>query len=120
VLLVVVLVAALLAVTVMGHLQVNAEEIQLVQNHAHSVEALALAEAGMNHALADLRAGGDGSVNGSLPGGSYRVVVEGPVLTSTATTSSGFVGKVTAAVTKGSDGPPYRIGVDKWRINEYE
>ena len=66
VLLVVVVLVALLAATVVGHLQVNAEEIQLMQNHVHGAEAMALAEAGLNDALAkrsrrfslDRRAGG--------------------------------------------------------------
>ncbi len=119
-LLVVVLITALLAVTVMGHLQVNAEEILVLQNHLHSVEALALAEAGLNHALAELRVGHGGSVNGSLPGGSYTVVVAGSTVTSTATTSSGFLGKVQARIVKGPDGPPYPMEIDELRINEYE
>jgi len=119
-LLVVVLITALLAVTVMGHLQVNAEEVQLLQNHVHRVEALALAEAGLNHALAELRAGRGGAVNGSLSGGSYTVAVEGLSVTSMATTSSGFLGKVRAQIVKGSDGPPYRIGIDTLWINGYE
>jgi Tfp pilus assembly protein PilX len=55
VLLVVVLLVALLAAVVMGHLQVNTEEIQLVQNHVGGAEAMALAEAGLNDALAQLR-----------------------------------------------------------------
>lgn len=119
-LLVVVLITALLAVTVMGHLHVNAEETQLLRNHVHGVEALALAEAGLNHALAELRAGRSGSVDGSLAGGSYAAVVDGSAVTSIATTSSGFVGKVQARIVKGSDGPPYWIEIDELRINEYE
>lgn len=55
VLLVVVLLVALLAAVVMGHLQINTEEIQLVQNQTGGAEALAIAEAGVNDALARLR-----------------------------------------------------------------
>ena len=56
VLITVVFVAALLAAIVTGMLQMNTEDIQVAQNHARAAEALAVAEAGLNDALAQLRA----------------------------------------------------------------
>ncbi len=99
VLLVVVVLAALLAAVVMGHLQINTEEIQLVQNHTGGAEALAIAEAGLNDALAQLRqdpSWRDGYKDKPFAAGSYTVVVEGSILTSTAATSRGFVAKMQA------------------------
>ncbi len=101
VLLVVVVLAALLAAVVMGHLQINTEEIQLVQNHTGGAEALAIAEAGLNDALAQLRqdpSWRDGYADKPFAAGSYTVVVDGLTLTSTAVTSRGFVAKMEAEV----------------------
>ncbi len=101
VLLVVVVLAALLAAVVMGHLQINTEEIQLVQNHTGGAEALAIAEAGLNDALAQLRQDPSwraGFTDKPFAAGSYTVVVDGPTLTSMAVTSRGFVAKMQAEV----------------------
>jgi Tfp pilus assembly protein PilX len=116
VLLVVVLLVALLAAVVMGHLQINTEEIQLVQNHVGGAEALAIAEAGLNEALARLRQDADwsvGLVDKPLGTGTYTVAVEGSTLTATAVTARGFVAKVQAEVTKA----PGSVSIDQWRIN---
>lgn len=121
VLLLVVFITALLAVTVAGHLQVNAEEIQLMQNHIYGVEAVAAAEAGLNDALARLREDRDwssGLVDQPFSGGSYTVVVNGPTIASTAVTSRGFTATVRASVTVGTDGPPHLVRIDSLRVNE--
>jgi len=105
VLLVVVVLAALLAAVVTGHLQVNTEEIQLVQNYTGGAEALAIAEAGLNDALAQLRrdaSWADGFVDKPFEAGSYTVVVEGSTVRSTAVTSRGFVARMEAEVRKDS------------------
>jgi len=120
VLLVVVVLVALLAATVMGHLQVNAEEIQLMQNHLHGVQAMAVAEAGLNDALAHLRVDADwqdGFVDKPFDDGSYSVSVDGSTITSTATTSHGFVARLEADVTTAPDGPPYLVRIDELRVN---
>jgi len=120
VLLVVVVLVALLAATVMGHLQVNSEEIQLMQNHLFGAQAMALAEAGLNDALAQLRtnpAWHDGFTGKSLGDGSYTVSVDGSTITSTATTSHGFTTRLEAVVTTAPEGPPYLIRIDELRIN---
>lgn len=121
VLLVIVLLVALLAATVAGHLQINAEEIQLMENHIGGAEALAVAEAGLNDALAQLRVdSGWHSGFGDKPfrDGSYTVVVNGSTIRSTGTTSGGYTATMEAEVTLASDGPPYLIRIDSLRINE--
>lgn len=120
VLLVVVVLVALLAATVMGHLQVNAEEIHLMQNHLHGVQAMALAEAGLNDALSQLRSASnwhDGFADRPLGDGSYTVSVDGSTITSTATTSRGFAVRLEADVTIAEAGPPYLVRIDRLRIN---
>ncbi|MBN1506215.1 MAG: hypothetical protein JW955_05190 [Sedimentisphaerales bacterium] len=121
VLLVIVLLVALLAATVAGHLQINAEEIQLMENHIGGAEALATCEAGLNDALAQLRADcawDDGFVDKPFNGGSYTVVVNGSTIHSTGATSRGFTATMEAQVTLASDGPPYVIRIDSLQINE--
>lgn len=121
VLLIVVLLAALLAATVAGHLQINAEEIQLMQNHIGGVEALATAEAGLNDALAQLRSDSgwhSGYVDKPFNGGSYSVTIDGPTIRSTGVASGGFTATMEAKVTLASNGPPYLIRIDSLRINE--
>lgn len=125
VLLIVIFVIAFMAALVMGIAQLNTEEIQLMRNHIASTEALAVAEAGLNDALAELRT--DSSWIGPITaqafaGGSYDVTLEGslpePNLVSTGTSSQGFVARLRADITVASSGPPYVIRIDSLRINE--
>jgi Tfp pilus assembly protein PilX len=121
VLLLVVFLTALLAAVVMGHLQVNAEEIQLMQNQIDGAEALATAEAGLNDALAQLRQDSgwsSGFVGKPFQGGSYTVVVDGSTLSATGITARGFVATVAAEITIAAGGPPFLIQIDDLRINE--
>jgi type II secretory pathway component PulK len=121
VLLVVVLLVALLAATVTGHLHVNAEEIQLMRNHVHGAEALATAEAGLNEALAALRQNArwdGGRVDKSFNGGNYSVSVEGWTVRSVGTTSAGYMAAVEADVRVSPDGPPHVVTIESLRINE--
>jgi hypothetical protein len=120
VLLVVVVLAALLAAVVMGHLQINTEEIQLVQNHTGGAEALAVAEAGLNDAFAQLRQDPgwrDGFADKPFEGGAYTVVVDGSTLMSTAVTSRGFVARLEAEVTRDSGEPGGTWRMKEFRIN---
>ena len=120
VLLIVVALVALLAATVMGHLQVNAEEIQLMQNHVRAAQAMAVAEAGVNDAMAQLRADADwrdGFLDKPFDRGSYSVSIDGATISSAGTTSDGFVARLEADVTIAADGPPYLIRIDELRIN---
>lgn len=119
-LLLVVFITALLAAVVLGNLQVNTEEIQLMQNHIHGAEAMAVAEAGLNDALAQLRLGAgwtSGFANKSFHGGSYTVTRDDATIASVAATSDGFTARVEADVTIAPDGPPHVIRIDKLRIN---
>ena len=119
-----VFVIALLAALVMGIAQLNTEEVQIVRNQICAAEALAIAEAGLNDAFAELRE--DSSWTGPIVGepfngGSYDVTVEGtfpePNIISTGTSSRGFVARVAADITVGST-YPYIIRIDGLRINE--
>lgn len=123
-LLIVIFAVSLLAVLVMGMLQINTEEIQLMRNQIYAVEALAIAEAGLNDAFAEIREDDewdDGFDDKPFVNDSYTVTVSGslPNLTveSTATTTQGFVARVAADITVGSSSP-YVIRIDELRINE--
>jgi hypothetical protein len=117
----VVFITALLAATVMGHLQIATEEIQIMQNHIGAAEAMATAEAGLNDALAQLRADADwntGYVEKAFNGGSYTVTVSTGTITVTGTSDRGYVARVTARVTIAPGDPPHLIRIDNLRINE--
>ena len=107
VLLVIVLLVALLAATVAGHLQINTEEIQLMQNHIGGAEALATAEAGVNDAMAQLRLDRgwqSGFVGKPFNGGTYTVVIDGQTIRSAGVTASGFTATMEAEVTMARTG----------------
>lgn len=125
---------AFMAALVGGMLQITTEEVQLMRNQIYAAEALAIAEAGLNDAFAELRADDEWAdefvdktfLPTMLPpvtGGSYTVTVSGslPNLTveSTATTDKGFVARIAADITVGSTSP-HLIRIDELRINEEE
>jgi hypothetical protein len=125
VLIIVVFVIAFMAALVLGIAQINTEEIQLMRNHIGMAKALAVAEAGLNDALAELRgdAGWTGPIDDEpFAGGTYDVTIEGtypdPNIIATGTSSDGFIARVKAQVRVGAIGPPYTIRIDKYRINE--
>ena len=122
--LIAVFIIALLSSLVIGMLQMNTEEIQLMQNCIYASQALAVAEAGLNDALSEIRVDdewADGFTNKSFSSHSYTVDVSGslPDLTieSTGTSSQGFVARVEADITVGT-AAPYVIRIDSLRINE--
>lgn len=119
-----VFIVALLSAVVIGMLQMITEEIQLMRNQIYSVQAVAVAEAGLNDAFAEIRADSNwatGFTDKTFDGGSYTVAVTGslPNLTieSTGTTAQGFVARVAADATIGT-GSPHIIRIDELRINE--
>jgi Tfp pilus assembly protein PilX len=128
VLLVVVFAIALMSVLTIGIVEMHTEEIQLMQNQVNAAEAIAVAEAGLNDAFAQIWTNPswvpDGSyTNKSFPGyGTYTVTYEGslpdPNLISEGTTLQGFRARVKADITVGSGGPPFAIRIDNLRINE--
>ena len=118
--LMVVFVVALLSALVVGILQMNTEEIQLVRNQIWAAEALAAAEAGLNDAFSEFRADSSwsaGFTDKAFDGGSYTVDVNDSTITSTGISARGFVAKVSADITIGSSSP-YVIRIDNLRINE--
>ncbi len=120
VLLVTIFVIAFLSALVIGMLQMNTEEIQLVQNQIYAAEALATAEAGLNDAFSELRVDpnwSDGFNNKTFEGGSYTVDVNDSTITSTGTSPQNFVARVEADITIGSTSP-YVIRINHLRINE--
>jgi type II secretory pathway component PulK len=117
----IVFVIAMVSAIVIGIVEVNTEEIQLMQNHVNAAQALATAEAGLNAAYAQLRAdsGWDAGFSGeSFNGGSYTVTVEGSTIHAAGTSSRGFVATMEADVTVSPSGPPYAVTVNALRINE--
>ena len=122
--LLVVFVVALMAAIVMGMLQINTEAIQVMRNQIYAAQALAVAEAGLNDAFAEIRADSSwsaGFTDKAFGGHSYTVAVTGSApnltITSTGTTSQSFVGRVEADITTSSTSP-YIIKIDNLRINE--
>lgn len=117
-LLIVVFVIALLSAVVMGMLQLNTEEIQLMHNQINAARAIATAEAGLNDALFRIRQGSDPNISDEpFNGGSYTVEASGATITSTGTTVQGFVARVEADITTGTTSP-YIVRIDNLRINE--
>ena len=124
VILIVVFIIALMSTIVMGIAQINTEELLIMNNQANSAQALESAYAGLNDAFAELRFDSDwtdGFTDKSFNGGLYTVSIEGSLpkltLTSTATTSQGYIAKVESDVTV-SNSSPYTVRVDELRINE--
>ena len=118
--LITVFIIAFLSAVVMGMLQINTEEIQLVQNQMFAAEALATAEAGLNDAFSELRNDPNwttGFSGKAFNGGSYTVDVNDLTITSTGTSPQGFVGRIEADITIASTSP-YSIRIDHFRINE--
>lgn len=124
VLLITIFAIALFSVLVMGMLQMNAEEIQLMQNQVYAAQAFAIAEAGLNDAFAQIwkkRDWDEGFNNKSFDGGRYTVDVTGALpnrmIVSRGTSSQGFVAKLEANVTVSST-KPYIVRIDSLRVNE--
>lgn len=121
VLLMMVFIIALLSTVVMGILEVNTSEIQLMQNHVRIAEALALAEAGLNDAIAQLHADRtwkDGFSDKSFNNGTYTVTLDNTTLTSTAVTGQGYTAVIEADIRVDIFGPPYKVSIESMRINE--
>ena len=113
-------VIAFISALAMGLLQINTEELQLVQNQIYAAHALATAEAGLNDALSELRTDPNwsaGFIDKAFEGDSYTVDVNEVTITSTGTSSEGFISRVEADITIAQTSP-YTIRIDHLRINE--
>lgn len=122
--LITVFIVALLSAVVIGILQMVTEELQIMRNNSFAVQALNVAEAGLNDAFAQIRADSSwtaGFTNKAFNTDIYTVTVAGALpditIESTATTSQSFVAKVTADITV-SKNAPYVIRINNLRINE--
>jgi type II secretory pathway component PulK len=114
-------VVALLSALVMGMLQINVEEIRVAHNQIRAAEALAIAEAGLNDAFAELRADPDwhaGFRNKRFSGGEYSVEVDGSRISSVGTSAAGYTASVEARVTISDTGPPHVVAIDSLKVNE--
>lgn len=121
-------VVAMLSTLVIGMLKINSSEIQLVQNQVYAAQALVLAEAGLNAALAELRdnstwqVGFDHAPLDACPrfgGGSYTVDINDVDLTIVASVESwqGYTATIEARITI-SEENPHIIRIDNYRVNE--
>lgn len=123
VLVVVVFAIALLTAFVVGMLQLNAEQIQVMKNEIFAAQAMEIAHAGLADAFGRIRSAHSlpASFSSNFGGGSYTVAVAGvlpdPNFVSTGTSAQGFVSKIQADVTVDTAGS-YVIRIDKLRINE--
>ena len=123
VLLITIFVVALLSAITIGILQINTEEIQLMRNQIRAAEALAIAEAGLNDAFAEIRVLDtfNNGYNKPFAGGIYLINIQSNLpnvtIESTGTSSQGFVARIEADITVGSSSP-YVIVIDNLRINE--
>jgi len=117
---------ALLSAVVIGILQMNTEEIQLMQNQIYAAQALATAEAGLNDAFSELRDDDEWVgplTNEPFNDGLYNVSVTGTLpnltISSEGISAQGFVARVEADVTVDtSDSSDHTIRIDNLRINE--
>jgi len=117
VLLVVVFVIALLTAFVVGMLQINSEQIQIMKNEIYTTQSNLIAQAGIADAFARVRTNKalPSNFTGSFSGGSYSVSVAGSNFTSRGTSPQGFVTDICADVTV--DQGSFVIRIDKLRIN---
>lgn len=114
----------MLSALVIGMLEIDTEEIQIMRNQIFGVEAMVTAEAGLNDAFYEIRNDPNWSAgfsNKAFNGGTYTVTVEGanpdPNIVSTGTSSHSYQARVKAEITIGSTSP-HIIRIDRLRINE--
>jgi Tfp pilus assembly protein PilX len=123
VLLMVIFTIALLTAFVVGMLEMNTEQIQIMRNEIFAAQAIAIAEAGMADAFARIRTNSalPGNFSSSFGGGSYSVTITGslpdPNITSVGTSAQNYQARVRADITVDTANS-YVIRVDQLRINE--
>ena len=122
--LIVIFAIALFTTITVGILVMTTEELQLMENQLYAAQAMCTAEAGFNASLAQIRSSSSwttGFNNTSFNGGTYTVTVTGTLpnrtITSTGTSSQGYMARMAADVTIGASSS-YKIRIDNLRINE--
>jgi Tfp pilus assembly protein PilX len=124
-----VFVIALVSVLVIGILQINMSEVWLTQHRVNATQAKAVAEAGLNDALAQIRQNRNwsaGFVDKELAaeedfaGGQYTVDVNSNIITVTASTDEwqGYTASLEAQITVSDGNSPYIIRIDDVKLNE--
>jgi hypothetical protein len=125
-----VFVIALVSALVIGILQINMSEIRLTQHRVYASQALGLAEAGLNAALAQIRwdpnwtDGFQDEILGGeerFGGGEYDVDVNSDNLTISAAVTSwqGYTATIEAQITVSGGSSPHVIRIDNIKMNEY-
>jgi len=119
-----VFIIALAAALVMGMLQLNTEQALLLRNQIGLTRAAAVAESGLNDALARLRSDirwNEGFADKAFGEGRYTVSVEGMVprlvVTSVGRTNENFCVRLKARIFTDDASPPYRIRIEQLRMN---
>jgi len=116
----VVFVVALLATAVCGIIQLNTEELQVMNNHLGMVQSHAIAEAGIEDAIAHKRLDPtwQQGVQRRLGGGDYSVTVEGETLTSIGRSAEGYQTMLSVDITILGEKTPHTIRTDAVRLNQ--
>jgi len=126
ILIVVVFAIALLTAFVVGMLQLNSEQIQIMKNEIFSAQANAIAHAGLADAFSQLRTNSawrGPATNSNFGGGSYTIIATGTLpnldVNSIGISAQGFRAVVDANVTVSAISPSINIiRIDNLRINQ--
>ena len=117
-------VIALASALIIGMLQLNTEQTLLLKNQIGLTQATAVAEAGLNDALAQLRSNinwDQGFDNKRFGSGRYTVEVAGTppelTITSTGRANQDFTARIEARIDSEDTAAPYRIVIESFRIN---
>jgi type II secretory pathway component PulK len=124
-----VFVIALLSALVIGILQINMSEIRLTQHRVYASQALAVAEAGLNDAMSELRNDStwtagfqDKVLSGEerFGGGEYTVDGNSNSITVTATVDEwdSYTSTLVAQISTTDGNSPHIIRVDDIKVNE--
>ncbi|OHB54559.1 MAG: hypothetical protein A2Y07_00410 [Planctomycetes bacterium GWF2_50_10] len=126
VMLITIFVIAVIAVLISGMLAVSTEHLQLWNNQLYSTQAMQVAEAGLNDAMASLRS--DPNWNTGFTGktfwiGSYTVDVNNTdlptIVIKSVGTANGYTANMIAKATIAQSSPRI-IRIDNLRVNSYE
>jgi hypothetical protein len=123
-------VIALVSALVIGILQVNMSEIRLTQHRVYASQALAVAEAGLNDAMFEIRNDrtwtkgfSDKAFSGEerFGGGRYTVDGNNHSITVIATVDEwdGYISTLAAQISVTDGNSPYIIRIDDVKMNEY-
>ena len=124
-----VFVIIMVSALVIGILQINLSEVWLTQHRINAAQARAVAEGGLNDALAQIRQDPnwtDGFADKELTaeedfaGGQYTVDVNSNTITVTGSTNEweGYTAALEAQITVSDGNTPHIIRIDSLKVNE--